>query len=132
MLITLVVHSQTDYAQWVTDAMKEANRQDAPETRAGKEAFQSLPCQGCHTIKGTAAGGKVGPELTYVASKKSIAGGILSPVNEENLTKWLQNPPAIKPGTLMPNLNLSPEQIKDLVSYLLTLKCPENSTTKCP
>jgi len=132
MLITLVVHPAEQYATWVTDALKEANRATSTETKAGREAFLSLPCAGCHTIKNTPAGGKVGPELTYVASKKSIAGGILSPVNEENLTKWLQNPPAIKPGTLMPNLNLSAEQIRDLVSYLLTLKCPENSTTKCP
>jgi len=132
MLVTLVVHPQAEYAAWIGDALKEAARATAPETKAGRELFLSLPCTGCHTIKGTTAAGKVGPELTYVASKKSIAGGLLSPVNEANLTKWLQNPPAVKPGTLMPNLNLSAEQIRDLVSYLLTLKCPDNATTKCP
>jgi cytochrome c oxidase subunit 2 len=132
MLVTLVVHPQAEYATWISDALKEAARATAPETKAGRELFLSLPCTGCHTIKGTTAAGKVGPELSYVASKKSIAGGLLSPVNEANLAKWLQNPPAVKPGTLMPNLNLSAEQIRDLVSYLLTLKCPDNPTTKCP
>jgi cytochrome c oxidase subunit II len=122
MLVTLVVHPKADYAGWLSQAIVEANRINSPETRAGRELFISLPCAGCHTIQGTIARGKVGPDLTHVASQKSIAGGLLSPVDEANLTKWLQNPPAVKPGTLMPRLELSPEQIRDLVSYLLTLK----------
>ena len=122
MLITLVAQTPTDYAAWAVAAVKEANRGTAPETKAGRELFLSLPCTGCHTIAGTLAAGKVGPELTHVASKKSIVGGLLSPVDETNLTKWLHNPPAVKPTTLMPNLNLSDQQISDLVSFLLTLK----------
>jgi len=132
MLVTLVVHPKADYANWVTGALVEYNRANSEETKRGRELFISLPCAGCHTIKGTRAGGKVGPELTYVASKPSIAGGLLSPVNEANLTKWIQNPPAVKPGTVMPKLDLSAEQITDLVNYLLTLKCPTNPTAKCP
>jgi cytochrome c oxidase subunit 2 len=122
MLVTLVVHPKADYAGWISQAIVEANRLNSPETRAGRELFLALPCQGCHTITGTIARGKIGPNLTHVASQKSIAGGLLTPVDEANLTKWLQNPPAVKPGTLMPRLELSPEQIRDLVSYLLTLK----------
>jgi cytochrome c oxidase subunit 2 len=122
MLVTLVVHPKAEYDAWAKAALAEFNRGSAPETKAGRELFLSLPCTGCHTIKGTTAAGKVGPDLTNVASRKSIAGGLLSPVDEANLTKWLQNPGAVKPGTVMPNLNLSPEQIRDLTSYLLTLK----------
>jgi len=122
MLITLVAHPQSDYAAWAVEAVKEANRAIDPATTKGRETFLSLACVGCHTVKGTAASGKIGPELTHVASKKSIAGGVLSPVNEENLTKWIKNPPAVKPGTQMPNLNLSDEQIHDIVQWLLTLK----------
>src|SRR3954463_12869675 len=132
MLVTLVVHPQAEYATWIKDAITEYARANSEETKAGRAAFFSLPCVGCHTIKGTTAAGKVGPELTHVASRPSIAGGLLTPVNEANLTKWLQTPPAVKPGTLMPNLNLSAEQIKDLVSYLLTLKCPTPPQGKCP
>ena len=131
MLITLVVHPQNDYATWITDARKEAERATSPETKAGRELFLSLPCTGCHTVKNTAAGGKVGPELTYVASKKSIARGKLSPVNEENLTKWIHDPKATLPDTVMPNLGLSDQQIHDIVSWLLTLKCAQNQP-KCP
>ncbi len=131
MLINLVVHEPTDYATWITDAIKEADRQDDPATAKGRETFLSLACTGCHVVKGTAAAGKVGPELTYVASKKSIAGGVLSPVDDANLTKWIKNPPAVKPGTAMPNLNLSDDQIHDIVQWLLTLKCQPNQAN-CP
>ncbi len=122
MLITLVAHQPTEYAAWLTGALAEANRIDDPATAKGRETFLSLACTGCHTVQGTAAAGKVGPDLTHVASTKSIAGGLLSPVDEANLTKWLKNPPAVKPGTAMPNLNLSDEQINDIVQWLLTLK----------
>jgi cytochrome c oxidase subunit II len=123
MLITLVVHAPgADYDAWVKQAVDDANLLLDPDTAKGREAFLALACAGCHTVKGTAAVGKVGPDLTHVASQKSIAGGLLSPVNEENLTRWLKNPPAIKPGTLMPTLNLSDEQVADLVKWLRTLK----------
>ena len=131
MLITLVVHPQNEYATWIKDALVEYGRATAPETKAGRELFLSLACVGCHTVKGTPAGGKVGPELTYVASKKSIARGKLSPVNEENLTKWIHDPKATLPDTVMPNLGLSDQQIHDIVSWLLTLKCAQNQP-KCP
>lgn len=122
MLITLVAHQPAEYATWLTGALAEADRIDDPATAKGRETFLSLACTGCHTVQGTAAAGKVGPDLTRVASKKNIVGGLLTPVDEANLTKWLKNPPAVKPGTLMPNLNLSDEQIRDLVQWLLTLK----------
>ena len=122
MLITLVVQTPDEYATWIKGALAEANRLNDPATKKGRETFLSLACVGCHTVQGTIAAGKVGPELTHVASKKSIAGGLLSPVNEENLTRWIHNPPAVKPNTVMPNLNLSDEQIHDIVQWLLTLK----------
>ncbi len=122
MLITLVAQTPEDYTAWAVAAVKDANRGTDPATKRGRETFLALACTGCHTVAGTIAAGKVGPELTHVASKKSIAGGLLTPVDEANLTKWLKNPPAVKPGTLMPNLNLSDEQIQDLVQWLLTLK----------
>ena len=122
MLITLVAHPKNEYDAWAADAVKEANRLLDPATKKGRETFLSLACVGCHTVKGTVAAGKVGPELTHVASKKSIAGGVLSPVDEANLSKWIKNPPAVKPGTLMPNLGLSDDQIHDIVQWLLTLK----------
>jgi cytochrome c oxidase subunit 2 len=122
MLITLVAHPVSDYPAWVAAAVKDAIRLQDPATQKGRETFLSLACVGCHTVKGTTAGGKIGPDLTHIASQKSIAGGVLSPVDETNLTRWIHNPPAVKPSTTMPNYNLSDQQINDIVQWLLTLK----------
>ena len=74
-------------------------------------------------MKGTTAAGKVGPELTHIASKPNIAG-VLTPVNQENLTKWVHNAPSFKPGILMPKFDgvLPDKTIDDIVQWLLTLK----------
>ena len=123
MLITIVAHPQDEYATWAADAVKQANLLNDPKTAAGRNAFLTGPCAGCHTVKGTTAAGKVGPELTHIASKANIAG-VLSPVNQENLTKWVRNAPSIKPGIVMPKFEgvLPDDQIDAIVQWLLTLK----------
>jgi len=65
--------------------------------------------------------GVTGPDLTHVASRPTIAGGILANT-PHNLGRWLANPPGIKPGSIMPNLNLPQADIDALVAYLQTLK----------
>jgi cytochrome c oxidase subunit 2 len=120
MLLRVVVHPTSDYANWVKTAVADYNRRNSPETKAGRELFKSLACAGCHTIDGLTAG-KVGPPLTHIASKRDIAG-VLSPVNEENLRKWIANPPGVKPGTQMPNLGLDQDTIGKIVQFLLTQK----------
>jgi cytochrome c oxidase subunit II len=123
MLLTVVAHPQSEYAAWAKTAVEEAARAVSPETKAGRDAFVNGPCAGCHTVKGTTAAGKVGPELTHIASKPNIAG-VLSPVNQENLTKWVRNAPSIKPGIVMPKFEgqLPDETINAIVQWLLTLK----------
>ncbi len=121
MLITIVAHDRNDYAAWAKGAVADANRFNDPATKAGRELFLSLACSGCHTIAGTTAQGKVGPELTHIASKDNIAG-VLRPVDQANLTKWISDPPGVKPGTLMPKLGLPPDNIASIVQFLLTLK----------
>jgi cytochrome c oxidase subunit 2 len=123
MLITVVAHTTAEYATWAADAVKQANLLNDPKTAAGRNAFLTGPCAGCHTVKGTTAAGKVGPDLTHIASKPNIAG-VLSPVNQENLTKWVRNAPSIKPGIVMPKFEgvLPDDQIDAIVQWLLTLK----------
>jgi len=125
MLITIVAHPQNEYAAWAKTAVTDANRYIDPQTRVGREAFLSGACAGCHTVKGTTAAGKVGPDLTHLMSKQpSTIAGVHSPINEENLRKWVRNAPAIKPGVVMPKFEgqLSDETINDIVQWLLTLK----------
>lgn len=121
MLITVVAHAKNEYATWAKGALDDYNRLNGPEVAKGRETFLANACVGCHLIQGTTAAGKVGPELTHIASKPTIAG-VMNGVNADNLTKWLKNPQAVKPGTQMPNLGLSDQTIADIVSYLLTLK----------
>lgn len=121
MLITVVAHPKAEYAGWAASAVADADRLNSPATKEGRQLFLSLACAGCHTVAGTPAAGKVGPELTHVASLPSIVG-ILSPVNAQNLHTWIKDPQKVKPGTIMPTLGLDDATIDKIVSWLLTLK----------
>ncbi len=77
---------------------------------AGKKIYQERGCAACHVISG--AGGKVGPDLTTIGKT----------MDSEFLYKWLKNPQAVKPATIMPNLNLTDKELKPLVKYLTSLK----------
>jgi cytochrome c oxidase subunit 2 len=78
-------------------------------------------CAVCHTVGGTQAMATVGPNLTHVASQRTIAAGTLVN-NVGNLTGWIVDPQAIKPGTLMPKSTLKPAELQALIAYLETLK----------
>lgn len=96
--------------------------ESATPDQKGRALFVSKGCVACHTVQGVpGATGKVGPELTGVASRPTIAGGVLE-TTPDNLKRWLKNPPGVKPGTAMPNLGLSDEEVDNLVAFLLTLK----------
>ncbi len=94
----------------------------AEETvQAGKALFVSKGCVACHTVQGfSEAVGELGPELTHQAENPQIAG--ILPNTRENLKKWLKDPPAVKPETIMPNQNLTDSEINALVAFLETLR----------
>ena len=93
-----------------------------PSAERGKQLLSAKACISCHRIQGVpGAVGTVGPDLTHLASKTAIAGGAV-PLNEENLKKWLKNPPALKPGTGMPNLGLTDDEVQSLTLFLMGLK----------
>lgn len=87
----------------------------------GQRVFLSSGCAVCHTIGGTAAQASVGPPLTHLESRSTIAAGTL-PNTRANLMGWITNPQAIKPGVIMPAVPLTPVQLTALVGYLETLK----------
>jgi cytochrome c len=86
----------------------------------GKQLMQSKGCVACHTTPGIAGGTNVGPALAGFASRPQIAGVLEN--NPANLRRWLQNPPAVKPGTQMPSLGLSADEVEKLSAFLETLK----------
>ena len=91
----------------------------------GKELYASKGCGACHAVKNVAgAVGTIGPALDGIGNtttRPNIAGGALKNT-PENMAKWLANPASVKPGTTMPNLNLSQTDTNNLVAFLSTLK----------
>lgn len=120
MRMTVVVKIPEEYTAWV-------KVQQAPvpllsgDASLGEQVFMNGACIGCHTIDGTRAQGKLGPNLTHFASRDLFAGSILANT-PDNLNQWLADPQAIKMGSLMPNLHLPGNYIKLLVSFLESLK----------
>lgn len=78
-------------------------------------------CAACHTIRGTEARGVVGPDLTHVGSRTTLASGLL-PNTSDDLSRWLTAPDSVKPGTLMPNVELTPQELRAMVKYLSSLR----------
>ena len=96
-----------------------------PELRqvleAGNQAFLASGCIACHRVAGTVAAGVLGPDLTHIGSRRKIAAGILDNT-PENMALWLRDPSSVKPGVLMPTLDLDEDTIRTLVAYLESLK----------
>jgi cytochrome c oxidase subunit 2 len=122
MRFEVYVETQAQFDAWITQQKAPAAQPSTDLTKNGAQVISTAGCQACHSINGVAAMiGKVGPNLTHVASRKQIAGGILD-FNASNLHLWLSDPPGVKPGSLMPRLPLTPDQLDALVAYLSTLK----------
>jgi cytochrome c oxidase subunit 2 len=83
--------------------------------------FQRSACAVCHTVRGTEAGGALGPDLTHVASRAMLGAGVL-PNTHGNLAGWVANPQGIKPGVIMPAVPLRPQDLHAVVAYLQDLK----------
>jgi cytochrome c oxidase subunit 2 len=94
---------------------------DAGLTGRGREVFLAKPCASCHTIRGTGALGRTGPDLTHIASRKTLAAGTI-PNTRGNLAGWILNPQNIKPGTKMPPTSLSSDELYELLAYLESLR----------
>ncbi|MEX2375915.1 MAG: cytochrome c oxidase subunit II [Dehalococcoidia bacterium] len=124
MRFRVIVEEQAGFDAWVANAQQPTAPTDELDglVAEGAQLFLQAGCVGCHVIDGyPGAVGRVGPNLTLVGSRTTLAGGWLEN-NPEELASWLRNPPAVKPGSLMPDLDLSDDQIDRLVAYLQTLQ----------
>jgi len=119
MLLRVYVQSPEDFQKWVHE--QEQPAVNDPAAAVGKALFVAKACFACHTIRGTIAAGKVGPDLTHLMSRDTIASGML-PNTPENLRKWIRDPPAMKEGALMPKVDMTDEQLNQIAAYLETLK----------
>jgi cytochrome c oxidase subunit 2 len=119
MLLVAYVDTPEQFEAWAQQQQKRAA--DATEAQAGRHVFEQVSCMNCHTIRGTEAKGGFGPDLTHLMTRATIASGA-APNNPENLKQWVANPDHFKPGVLMPNMHLTPEQLNQLIAYLTSLK----------
>jgi len=119
MLLRVSVDSPADFAAWVRGQQQPAI-QDASVV-AGRRVFESNACMNCHAVGATPANGRFGPDLTHLMSRVTIASGAARNT-PENLRLWIQNPNAIKPGSLMPAMQLNDADLDAVVSYMETLR----------
>jgi cytochrome c oxidase subunit 2 len=119
MLLRVYVDSREDFDRWAREQARPASPGAA--VSRGRRIFESTACINCHTVAGTAANGRFGPDLTHLMSRETIASGA-APNTRENLRLWIENPDAIKPGSLMPPMQLERQDLDELTSYLVTLR----------
>src|ERR1700758_1930105 len=119
MLLRVSVDSPQDFAAWVRGQQQPAVL-DA-SAMAGRQVFEHTACINCHTVSGSPANGRFGPDLTHLMSRTTIAAGAAENT-PKNLRLWIRNPDAIKPGSLMPAMKLSDADLDAVVSYMKTLR----------
>jgi cytochrome c oxidase subunit 2 len=119
MLLRVYVQTKDEFDRWIEQQRQPAYVNDA--VSQGRQIFQTTACINCHTVSGTAANGRFGPDLTHLMSRDTIAAGA-APNTADNLRLWIRNPEVIKPGSLMPAMQLSDEQLDALTPYLETLR----------
>ena len=118
MLLRVSVDAPDDFASWAQNQQRAAV-EDAGAI-AGRQAFEHNACMNCHRVDGTSADGHFGPDLTHLMTRTTIAAGAAENTHD-NLRLWVQNPSAIKPGSLMPAMKLSDADLDAVVSYMETL-----------
>lgn len=119
MLIRVIAHTPEEFASWVESQRRPAA--EDPQVSAGRDLFLSTSCVNCHAVQGSSAKGTFGPDLTHLMSRKTLGSGA-APNTPEKMRAWVRNPQVIKEGCLMPDMQLSNQEVDQIVAYLLTLK----------
>jgi cytochrome c oxidase subunit II len=118
MLLRVIAQPEADFKQWIAE--QKTPVASLPQVAQGRAVYESLACVNCHTIKGTSSIGKFGPDLTHLMNRQTIGSGVVKNT-PEHLRAWVKDPQEIKPGALMPSMNLSGQQLDQVVAYLESL-----------
>jgi cytochrome c oxidase subunit 2 len=118
MLLRVYVDTRAAFDRWIAEQSRPAQVNDT--VSSGRRIFERTSCVNCHTIAGTPANGRFGPDLTHLMSRDTIASGVV-PNTPDNLRRWIQNPDAIKPGSRMPAMNLNTHELDAVSAYLASL-----------
>jgi cytochrome c oxidase subunit 2 len=119
MLLRVYVDTPEQFDTWIKNQQHPTAGDSAVE--AGRTVFERQACMNCHTVSGTAATGRFGPDLTHLMSRATLASGAMDNTSA-NLRQWIKSPDTFKRGALMPAMQLTDEQLDQVTAYLETLK----------
>ncbi|MBZ5715685.1 cytochrome c oxidase subunit II [Nannocystis pusilla] len=122
MAFVVAVTEEHEFAEWLAHQAEPASAPASPLAARGQELLLAHGCGACHTIRGTLADGDVGPDLTHVGGRLSIAAGTLSS-DPRAFQRWIEAPEQVKPGVHMPAFAMLPQADREaLAAYLEGLK----------
>jgi len=121
MAFTVIADAPAQYEAWLAAQRAPAPAPVSAQQQHGQAVFMRSTCAMCHAISGTDAGARLGPDLTHLASRSTLASGAL-PNNRQQLAAWILDPQRFKKGANMPATPLSSADLDALLSYLETLK----------
>jgi len=119
MLLRVYVQTREEFDRWIQQQSRPAQLSDT--ISEGRKVFERTACVNCHTVAGTPASGRFGPDLTHLMSRDTIASGAASN-DTAHLRGWIQDPDAIKPGSKMPAMGLNDQELDAVTTYLETLR----------
>ncbi|TMA93041.1 MAG: cytochrome c oxidase subunit II [Deltaproteobacteria bacterium] len=119
MLLRVYVEAREDFDRWIKEQAAAAQTNDS--SSEGRRVFERTACINCHTVAGTAANGRFGPDLTHLMSRETLGSGV-APNTAENLRRWIRRPDDFKPGALMPPMGLTDQQLDAVTAYLVSLR----------
>ena len=121
MSLMVIAQKPEEFAEWKSQMSSGAPTPLTPQQTRGQQVFLGAPCANCHNVVGIDAYATLGPDLTHMRSRPTLAAGMLLNTRG-NLAGWITNAPAIKPGTQMPPNQLTGSEMNDLLAYLDTLR----------
>jgi cytochrome c oxidase subunit 2 len=119
MLLRVYADTPEQFAAWIKHQQQPAeNDQSVAE---GRQVFEHNACMSCHSVGGTVATGRFGPDLTHFAARSTLASGAV-PMSAANVRAFVDNPGYFKPGVLMPPMHLNHHDLDAVTAYLMSLK----------
>jgi cytochrome c oxidase subunit 2 len=121
MSMYVFADTRSRFRSWLSHNAAPRTPPSTAQARRGEQVFLQQACASCHTIRGTSASGTIGPDLTHVADRTTLAA-LTIPNGRRHLDRWIRDPQHVKPGNRMPDLNLSNADFGAVVSYVEGLK----------
>jgi cytochrome c oxidase subunit II len=121
MIFYIVAEPAADFRTWLSEQAADAPEPQDFSAAAGREVFLDNTCAGCHAIRGTEATATLGPDLTHLAARDTIASGVLDNTRSD-LATWIVDPQGVKPGATMPPTSLTADELENLLDYLEQLE----------